>query len=115
MCIPLQRIAKHLRPVINGVSTPGDRKRGHWTGETLMATLEPLEVKDTGKKARGNLVTGHPAFVCVTNASKAIPLHFDRMAKADTNHQGVTKRIKIERKDHISTYDLSENPKATIL
>jgi len=99
--------------VINGVSTPGKRKRGYYNGETLMAVPEELEVQDTGR--RGHSVTGHPVFVGVTNESKALPLHFDRMAKVDTNHMGETKRVKIERKDHVSTYDFSENPKATIL
>ena len=75
-----------------------------------MVATDSLEVKNTGSLNNGYVTTGHPVFLAIPNGSKSLPVHYDGTAKIDEDYNGPTKRIKIQRQDHVSRYDISEHP-----
>ena len=101
-----------MRPVRNGVSIPGDRKRGLNNDEAYMTTIEEKKITNYRAGQRnGNETKAHPLFAAKQADSKTLPLHLEKQGKIDHSYLGPVKRIKFQRKDHESIYDLSENPK----
>ena len=118
---------------MNGVSKPGNYVKGGGDGEYRMTTTKELDIKNTGELNQGHVSTGYPEFLGafdaktgrpskLAQASKTLPIHLEGIGKKDLNYSGPNQRIEVQRYDqdgqldHISQYDLSENPKkATIL
>ena len=101
-----------MRPVRNGVSIPGDRKRGLNNDEAYMTTTEEMKVTNYRAGQRnGNETKAYPLFLAKQADSKTLPLHLEKQGKIDNSYHGPVKRIRFQRKDHESTYDLSVNPK----
>ena len=110
--ILLQMQTKYIRPVTDGISTPGERKRGRGDGEFGMVAIQEIPVKNTGKENTGHISTGHPVVLAVQDNSKAIALHYQGTAKVDEDHTGSTNRIKYVKDWLESVYDVSENSKS---
>ena len=107
-----QTPVKFLRPVHDGLSNPGDRKRGNGDKEKYMVATDSLEVKNTGSLNNGDVTTGHPVFLAIPTESKSLPVHYVGTAKIDQDYNGPSKRIKIQKEDHVSVYDISQHPKS---
>ena len=80
-----------------------------------MVALGDLEIQSTGALNKGDISTGLPVFLGVPNESKTIPIHYHGTAKIDEDYKGPNKRIKVERENHVSLYDISVNPKAATI
>ena len=110
--ILLQIQTKYICPVIDGNSTPGERKRRHADGDYGIGAIQEMPVKNTGKENSSHISSGHPVVFAVQNESKVITLCYQGTARVDEDHTGPTKRIKYVRDWLDSVYDVSENSKS---